>query len=179
MLAVFGSHVAAADRVGVQRAVAPACGLPFGLGRSVAVSDALRHCEGGVLELSGVFGGRLSLARSATFSSSSTAGRLFNSSIRASNVAITASFSALDKEDESGGGATHTLTHIRPPAATGLRSSSQFATPHTPAAGGRLSNYVKTLGSTWCRLFHKRSATMAACRTDATGYPLKVLRCAN
>ena len=60
----------------------------------------------------------LSFARSAAFSASRAASRLLNSSIRASNVAISASFSALDNTEESNGGATHTLTHIRPPDAT-------------------------------------------------------------
>jgi hypothetical protein len=78
----------------------------------------LRPCEGGVLELSGVFGGRSSFSRNAAFSASKTASRLLNSSIRANNVAITASFSALDKEEESGGGITHMLAHICPPDAT-------------------------------------------------------------
>jgi len=90
--------------------------LPFGL--LIGAPDALRPCEGGVLELSGVFGGRLSLARSAAFSSSTAASRLLNSSIRANSATISASFSALDKEEESGGGVTHTLTHIRPSDAT-------------------------------------------------------------
>jgi hypothetical protein len=92
---------------------------------AVDARDALCPCEGGVLELSGVFGGKSSLARrlafsarSATFCSSNTVSRLLNSSIRASNDAISASFSALDRQEESGGGVTHTLTHIIPADAT-------------------------------------------------------------
>jgi hypothetical protein len=65
-----------------------------------------------------VFGGRLSFARSAAFSASKVASRLLNSSIRASNIAITASFSALANEDESGGGIIHIWSHIRAPDAT-------------------------------------------------------------
>src|SRR5260370_27654115 len=71
-----------------------------------------RPCEGGVLELSGVYGGSFSFSRSAAFSSSKATSRLLNSSIRASSVAISASFSALDNEEESNGAVTHTLTHI-------------------------------------------------------------------
>jgi len=88
------------------------------LGLRVGSLDALRPCDGGVLELSGVFGGRLSLSRSAAFSASTAASRLLNPSIRANNRAISASFSALDSADESKGGVTHMLTHIRPPEAT-------------------------------------------------------------
>jgi hypothetical protein len=58
------------------------------------------------------------LARSAAFSSSRAASRLLNSSIRANSVTISASFSALGKEEESGRGVTHTLTHIHPSDAT-------------------------------------------------------------
>jgi hypothetical protein len=74
---------------------APARGFPLGL--RVCSLDALRPCEGGVLELSGVFGGRFSLSRSAAFSSSKAKSRLLNSSIRASNVTISASFTQLAK----------------------------------------------------------------------------------
>jgi hypothetical protein len=91
------------------------------LGLGVGALDALRPCDGGVLELSGVFGGRSSFARSAAFSASRAVSRLLNSSIRTNNVAISASFSALDKEEESGGGTTHTLTHIRPSGATAFK----------------------------------------------------------
>jgi hypothetical protein len=105
-----------ARRVGVQRTMRPGVRLPLGL--LVGALDAFRPCEGGVLELSGVLGGRLSFARSAAFSASKTASRVLNSSIRANNVAISASFSALDSADESNGGVTHILTHIRTPDAT-------------------------------------------------------------
>jgi len=90
--------------------------LPFGL--TVGSLDALRPCEGGVLELSGVFGGSFSFSRSAAFSSSKATSRLLNSSIRATSVAISASFSALDNEEESNGAVTHTLTHIARRSAT-------------------------------------------------------------
>jgi len=61
--------------------------------------------------LSGVFGGRIGFSRSATFSSSKAASRQLKSSIRASNLAISPSFSALDSAEESNGCVIHTLTH--------------------------------------------------------------------
>src|ERR1700693_4584118 len=119
---------------------APACGLPLGL--LVGALDALRPCEGGVLELSGVFGGRLSFPRSAAFSASRAASSLLNSSIRASNVAISASFSALVRAGESKGGITHTLTHIRPPDATAFTIIESICRTKPCSHNRGLSNYV-------------------------------------
>jgi hypothetical protein len=92
-----------------------------------------------VLELSGVFGGRLSFSRSAAFSASTAASCLLNSSIRANNRAISASFSALDSADESKGGVTHMLTYIRPPEATAVTLIESIC--RTCHVGG-LSNYL-------------------------------------
>jgi hypothetical protein len=50
--------------------------------------------------------------------------RLLNSAIRASCVAISASFSPLDNEEESNGAVTHTLTHIARRNANALFESS-------------------------------------------------------
>src|SRR5215217_3848426 len=105
-------------------------GMRLALGLRGVVSLPFWPRAGGVLELSGVFGGSFSFARSAAFSFSSAASRLLNSSIRASNVAISASFSALDIAEESDGGVIHRLTHI--PRLT-ARGSLPPARPHPPA----------------------------------------------
>jgi len=134
---------------------APACGLPpafagaGSLGLVVDARDALCPCEGGVLELSGVFGGKSSLARrlafsarSAAFCASNTVSRLLSSSIRASNDAINASFSALDRQEESGGGVTHTLTHILPPDAIAFRPIESICRTNNAGQTRGLSNYL-------------------------------------
>src|SRR5512139_3650997 len=109
---------------------APACGLPFGL--LAASSDALRPCEGGVLELSGVFAGRPSLAsssatraRSVAFSASKPATRTtisFNRSI-VSACARTSPISVSRSNDSSASRSIHGLTHIR------RRDASPFTHP--------------------------------------------------
>jgi hypothetical protein len=92
-----------------------------------ASSAALRPCEGGVLELSGVFGGRPSLASSsatrarsaafsafnAKFSASNFSKRAESSSTRANSRVIAASLSAGPGVSEAGERAIHRLTHIR------------------------------------------------------------------
>jgi len=104
--------------------------LPFGRG----ALSALPFCPwaGGVLELSGVFGGCPSLASSqatrsfnpvfaaisAVFSLVNPSTRAINASTRAISVRISASFSTLDREENSVGPATHTLIQIRRPSAT-------------------------------------------------------------
>src|SRR6266436_7338612 len=97
---------------------APACGLAFGFASATPL--ALCPCEGGVLELSGVFGGKSSLRRSskfsfrnAAFSTSKTSERADRSFSRSINVKISASFAALSRRAKSGGGIIHRLTHIR------------------------------------------------------------------
>jgi hypothetical protein len=80
---------------------------------------------GGVLELSGVFGGRLSFSRSATFSSS-------NASKRASNCKISASFSLVLSKLKFGGEIIHLQTQIRR-RATPFRASESNS-PHRLAA---------------------------------------------
>jgi len=90
------------------------------LGRRVVSPLLFCPAAGGVLELSGVFGGSFSFSRSAAFSSSSTSSRLLNSSIRTHNVAISASLSALEDDAESGGGVIHRLTHVPSPEARGI-----------------------------------------------------------
>jgi hypothetical protein len=72
---------------------------------------------GGVLELSGVFNGRFNFSRSAAFSARnfvlsarSAALSASNAANRDTTVAISASFSALDNERESGR-VIHRLTH--------------------------------------------------------------------
>ena len=141
---------------------APACGLPpafagaGSLGLVVDARDALCPCEGGVLELSGVFGGKSSLARrlafsarSAAFCASNTVSRLLSSSIRASNDAINASFSALDRQEESGGGVTHTLTHILPPDAIAFRPIESICRTNNAGQTRGLSNYTFTVSYTY------------------------------
>src|SRR6516165_11440295 len=97
---------------------APACGLRFGL----RCSPSLPLCprDGGVLELSGFFGGRLSLARSSAFSARSAAfsaskisNRAVKSFRRSNNARISASFPALSRRAKSGGRVIHRLTHVR------------------------------------------------------------------
>src|SRR6516162_3599459 len=118
---------------------APACGLRFGL----RCSPSLPLCprDGGVLELSGFFGGRLSLARSsalsfrssalsfrssafsarsaafsarnAAFSASKISNRAVRSFRRSNNARISASFPALSRRAKSGGRVIHRLTHVR------------------------------------------------------------------
>jgi hypothetical protein len=119
------------------------------LGLVVDARDALCPCEGGVLELSGVFGGKSSLARrlafsapSAAFCASNTVSRLLNSSIRASNDAISASFSALDRQEESGGAVTHTLTHILPPDAIAFMPIESICRTNNAGQTRGLSNYA-------------------------------------
>jgi hypothetical protein len=64
---------------------------------------------------------------------------LLNPSIRANNRAISASFSALYRVDESKGGATLMLSHFRPTEATAFTlTESICCTCHV----GGLSNYV-------------------------------------
>src|SRR6516162_8394457 len=97
---------------------APACGLRFGL----RCSPSLPLCprDGGVLELSGFFGGRLSLARSSAFSARSAAfsaskisNRAVKSFRRSNNARISASVPALSRRAKSGGRVIHRLTHVR------------------------------------------------------------------
>src|SRR6516225_318256 len=111
---------------------APACGLRFGL----RCSPSLPLCprDGGVLELSGFFGGRLSLApssalsfrssafsarsaafsaRNAAFSASKISNRAVRSFRRSNNARISASFPALSRRAKSGGRVIHRLTHVR------------------------------------------------------------------
>src|SRR6516165_798436 len=104
---------------------APACGLRFGLRCSPSLP--LCPCDGGVLELSGFFGGRLSLARSSAFSARSAAfsarnaafsaskisNRAVRSFRRSNNARISASFPALSRRAKSGGRVIHRLTHVR------------------------------------------------------------------
>src|SRR5216684_1685803 len=99
---------------------APACGLAFGFASAAPL--ALCPCEGGVLELSGVFGGKSSLTRSsafsfrnAAFSASNTSKRTVRSFSRSIKVRISASFAALSRRAKSGDGIIiiHRLTHIR------------------------------------------------------------------
>jgi len=111
------------------------------LGLLVGGLDALRPCDGGVLELSGVFGGRLSFARSAAFSASKVPSRLLNSSIRVNKVAISASLSALDSNEESNGGVTRRLTHIRSPNATAFTPIESICHTGRCSCTRGLSNY--------------------------------------
>src|SRR6516164_7652389 len=91
---------------------APACGLRFGL----RCSPSLPLCprDGGVLELSGFFGGRLSLARSsafsarsAAFSASNISNRDVKSFRRSNNARASAPFPALSRRAKSGGRVIH------------------------------------------------------------------------
>jgi hypothetical protein len=113
--------------------------------------------EGGLLELSGVFGGSLSLARSAAFSCRSAAFSCRNaafsasnaatrSSTRATSVASSASFSAAVKEVGSSAGVTARLTHNSP-----RRTSRKnyrpvlLLRPETGASIHPVSNYATTM----------------------------------
>jgi len=80
---------------------------------ATAGSDGFWFFDGGTLELSGVFGGRPSLASSSATRATSAAFCATSASIRASSAAIKASLSA-----KSEGGVIHRLTHIREAAAT-------------------------------------------------------------
>jgi hypothetical protein len=93
---------------------------------------ALCRCDGGMLEFSGVFGGRVSFSRSAAFSAfrrafsaSSAATRLASrstravrASIRASNAPVGAFLSKDARADRSGSGVMGGLIHEPLPAAT-------------------------------------------------------------
>ena len=85
---------------------APACGLRLPSLLPVAGAEAFCPLLGGVLELSGVLGGRPSLA-------SSSATRAQSPSTRAKSARIRASFSAWLRESSGGSGAMRSLTHIR------------------------------------------------------------------
>src|SRR6516225_11312438 len=139
---------------------APACGLRFGL----RCSPSLPLCprDGGVLELSGFFGGRLSLApssalsfrssafsarsaafsaRNAAFSASKISNRAVRSFRRSNNARISASFAALSRRAKSGGRVIHRLTHVRSRKAR-LLLDHRVNLPHIPvdsrpAGGGR------------------------------------------
>src|ERR1700693_3081670 len=160
---------------------APAGGLPLGL--LVGALDLLRPLGGGVLALSGAFGGRLSFPRSAAFSASRAASRLLNSSIRASNVAISASFSALVRAGESKGGITHTLTHIRPPDATAFTIIESICRTKPCSHNRGLSNYHRSNGAPGgCAHAHKHGIVYAgealnverACPAFAPRQPLQL-----
>jgi hypothetical protein len=121
---------------------APACGLPLSFGRRVglvaASSDALRPCEGGVLELFGVLGGRPSLASSSATRVRSAVFSATRASIRPISATINASFSGESRKGNSGGGVSgviHRLTHIP------RREASPFKRPEsihrTPILSGR------------------------------------------
>src|SRR5713226_6136964 len=129
---------------------APACGLAFGFASAAPL--ALCPCEGGVLELSGVFGGKSSLMRSsafsfrnAAFSASNTSKRTVRSFSRSINVRISASFAALSRTDKSGGGIIHRLTHIRRRKATALTPFESICRTALlyPRAFHGVSNYVR------------------------------------
>jgi len=94
---------------------------------AVASPLALRPWDGGVLELSGVFGGWPSFSRNAAFSASSAATRAISAAICsacawtwASNAATNASFSDDDSAVRSGVGVMNRLTHIPTRRATGI-----------------------------------------------------------
>src|ERR671917_1166792 len=95
---------------------APACALALGPG--LPSPFALRPCEGGVPELSGVFGGAVSCSRNAAFSLSSAVTRAVKASTCASSVEIRVSFSKDDSTVGSKDGATDRLTHVTRPGAT-------------------------------------------------------------
>ena len=112
---------------------APTCGSPFGL--LAASSDALRPCDGGVLELFGVLGGRPSLASSSATRVRSAVFSATRASIRAISATINASFSGESRKGNSGGAVIHRLTHIP------RREASPFKRPEsihrTPIPSGR------------------------------------------
>src|SRR5208282_2378857 len=85
---------------------APACGLALGFG--FAGADALWPFEGGRLELSGVLGGRPSLA-------SSSATRAVSAATCASNAAISASFWSCESRERSGPPGMPSWIQIRRP----------------------------------------------------------------
>lgn len=111
---------------------APAWGLPFGFG---SVSPfAFISCEGGLLELRGVFGGRLSLSRSAAFSALSPSTSSSKALTRASRAAIKASFSEGERVERSAGGVIVRLTHKLPDDATEIHTPRTLATTrHVPS----------------------------------------------
>ena len=109
---------------------------------------AFGPCEGGVLELWGVFGGRLNLSRSAAFSVLSASTSTRKASTRASNTLIKASFSGGERVARSSmDGAMVRLTHKLPHGATQIYTkapSRRLAPPVGTSAfrsPGRLSNY--------------------------------------
>ena len=81
-LAGAGEHIPLRRRIGMKRAVRPACGLRR-FPSDVLLSSPAALCPwlGGMLEFSGVFGGRLSLARSSALSARSASTSLLKRSI--------------------------------------------------------------------------------------------------
>ena len=82
-------------------------------------------CDGGLLELSGVFGGSFSFSRSvafsafsAAFSASKAETRAASASNRAISTPISVSFSDEERQEMSGGRVMERLTHIHPSSAT-------------------------------------------------------------
>ena len=88
------------------------CGLALGLG--LDGSDAFWPFEGGTLELSGVFGGRPSLA-------SSSATRAVSAATCATNVWISASFCSCESNERSGPADMDPWIQIRRPRATSFQ----------------------------------------------------------
>src|SRR5829696_5297177 len=104
---------------------APAWGLLFGFG---SVSPfAFIACEGGLLELRGVFRGKLGLSRSAAFSVLSSSTSASKALTRASSAAIKASFSDGERKERSAGGVIVRLTHTLPHDAAQIHTPGSLA----------------------------------------------------
>src|SRR4051812_31535331 len=127
----IGPDLPTPRRVGMQRTIRAAWGLLFGFG---SVSPfAFISCEGGLLELRGVFGGRLSLSRSAAFSVLSPSTSSSKALTRASSAAIKASFSDGERVERSAGSVIVRLTHKLPHNATQIHTPRTLATTrHVP-----------------------------------------------
>jgi hypothetical protein len=136
-----------------------------------------------MLELSGFFGGSLSLARSsafsfrnaefsarsvafsarnAAFSASKASMRLVRSFRRSNTASISASFPALSRRLKSGSRVIHRLTHIRSLDASLFSTAESIcrtppATTLTPPKGG-VSNYHQ-LPDKWLRAAFKEDST--------------------
>src|SRR4051812_14669351 len=121
------------DRFGCSGRYAPAWGLLFGFG---SVSPfAFISCEGGLLELRAVFGGRLSLSRSAAVSVLSPSTSTSKALTRASRAAIKASFSDGERVERSAGRGIIRATHQKPQKSTQIHTPTTPAPPSTPRGG--------------------------------------------
>jgi len=134
----------------------PACGLRELSLLPAAGAEAFCPLLGGVLELSGVLGGRPSLA-------SSSATRAQSSSTRAKSARIRASFSAWLRESSGGSGAMRSLTHIRRSRASPCAPNESIGRRRSTSSYPRLTHLKPGVSNYPCRA---RSSSIASLRSQ-------------